>query len=108
LREHFLAITRCFIEHREDLIGVHVVAALGYADLRDDAGVLGFEFHHRLVALDLGKNVTGRDPRSHRHVPLDERDGGIVRRYAGQTDVGAHGSRQAAAQASRMASVSMP
>lgn len=108
LRRRRCRILGRLLEHRQYLIRTHVVAAFGYAKFADEAGDFGFELDHGLVAFNFGDDVAGIDMGAHRHVPFDQGDGGIVRRHAGQADIRAHVSRQAAAQASRIALVSMP
>ena len=57
-RLHVLAVAG---QNRDDIVDRHVLRALGHQDLRDRAFVDGFNFHRRLVGLDLRDHVAGLD-----------------------------------------------
>ena len=57
-RLHVLAVAG---QDRDDVVDRHVLRALGHQDLRDRALVDGFDFHRRLVGLDLRDHVAGLD-----------------------------------------------
>ena len=47
-------------------------APFRHQELADDAVVDGFEFHRRLVGLDLGQDIAGADGIALRHQPFDQ------------------------------------
>ena len=55
---HILAIAG---QDRDDVVDGNVLRALGHQDLRDRAFIDGFDFHRRLVGLDLRDHVAGLD-----------------------------------------------
>ena len=57
-RLHVLAVAG---QNRDDVVDRHVLRTFRHQDLRDRALVDGFDFHRRLVGLDLRDHVAGLD-----------------------------------------------
>ena len=62
-----------FDKYGDGRIDLHALGAFGDQDLADDAFIDGLELHGRLVGLDLGHDVAGRDGIAFLHEPFGQR-----------------------------------
>ena len=76
---------------RDDRADLHAFGAFGHGDRGDHAFVDRFEFHRRLVGLDLGHDVAGRHRVAHLDQPFGQRAFFHGRRKRGHLDVDRHG-----------------
>ncbi|KEQ51483.1 hypothetical protein BV95_04254 [Sphingobium chlorophenolicum] len=68
-----VALSRLALHRGDDGADLHALGALGHHDLADLAFVDRFEFHRRLVGLDLGQYVAGADLIPGLHQPFGQR-----------------------------------
>ena len=83
-----LALAR---QHGDGRVDLHALRAFRHQDLRQRALIDGFDFHRRLVGLDLGDHVARLDRVAFLLQPLGERALLHRRRQRGHQDVGRHG-----------------